>query len=147
MGLFDHVKEQCAAVVQSHLSRLRGQAATTEGEAAGDSTAMLDQVCGFLGQQGLGGLVQKFRERGFDDMVSSWIGTGANLPISGEQIQQVFNVDTLRSLSAKLGMHPEQVSALLAQILPQVVDTMTPEGRLPEGEEAPAPTPSSGQDW
>lgn len=67
-------------------------------------------------------------------MVSSWVGGGANLPISGEQIQQALGSDVVQNLAAKIGIPTEQAAALLSHILPHVVDTMTPEGHVAEDE-------------
>ena len=141
MGLLDTVKTQIADAVQSQLAGFLG-GSSKEGE-AGLSTAATDQVAEVVEQQGLGGLLQKFREGGLGDVVSSWVGTGANLPISGEQIQQALGSDVVQNLAAKIGIPTEQAAALLSQILPQAVDTMTPEGRVAEDEAAVVVTETS----
>ena len=64
-------------------------------------------------------------------MVQSWVGTGANLPISAEQIQQVLGSGVLGDMASKLGMQPDQVAGALSQSLPQAVDAMTPTGQVP----------------
>ncbi len=76
MGLLDSVKSQIADAVQSQLAGIFG-GSSTEGEAE-LSTAATDQVAEVVEQQGLGGLLQKFREGGLGETVSSWIGAGAN---------------------------------------------------------------------
>ncbi|SIO41213.1 Uncharacterized conserved protein YidB, DUF937 family [Singulisphaera sp. GP187] len=134
MGLLDSVKSQITDAVQSQLAGFLG-GSSKEGE-AGSSTAVTDHVAEVVEQQGLGGLLQKFREGGLGDVVSSWVGTGANLPISGEQIQQALGSDLVQNLAAKIGIPTEQAAALLSQILPHAVDTMTPEGRIAEDEVA-----------
>ncbi len=63
--------------------------------------------------------------------MQSWIGTGANSPISAEQIQQTLGSNTVTQLAAKLGLDPQDVAQKLAQMLPQAVDRMTPGGVLP----------------
>jgi uncharacterized protein YidB (DUF937 family) len=82
---------------------------------------------------GLGGLVDAFQAKGLGDVVASWIGTGQNLPVTAEQIQSVLGSGLVQQLAARVGLPPEAASALLAQILPQAVDRLTPEGTLPAG--------------
>lgn len=82
---------------------------------------------------GLGGLVEAFQAKGLGDVVASWIGTGQNLPVSPEQIQSVLGSGLVQQLAARVGLPPEAASALLAQILPQAVDRLTPEGTVPAG--------------
>lgn len=82
---------------------------------------------------GLGGLVQSFQQGGLGDIVNSWVSTGQNLPISAEQIQAVLGGGQLQNIAAQLGMSTEQASGSLADLLPQVVDKLTPNGQVPEG--------------
>ncbi len=85
------------------------------------------------GGQGLNGLAQAFQAKGLGDIVSSWIGTGQNLPVSAEQIQSVLGSGVVQQLAARVGLSPEAATALLAQILPQAVDRLTPDGTVPAG--------------
>jgi uncharacterized protein YidB (DUF937 family) len=82
---------------------------------------------------GLSGLVDKFHQNGMGDIVGSWIGTGQNLPISADQIATAFGSGTLGNIAAQLGLDPAQVSGQLAQMLPGLIDQLTPHGTLPEG--------------
>lgn len=82
---------------------------------------------------GLGGLVQSFQQGGLGNIVNSWVSTGQNLPISAEQIQAVLGGGQLQNIAAQLGMSTEQASGGLADLLPQVVDKLTPNGQVPEG--------------
>ena len=79
----------------------------------------------------LGGLVARFSEAGLAEQASSWVGTGQNLPVSAEQIGQVFGNSALGDMAAQLGMPSEQVAGHLANLLPQVIDGLTPGGKLP----------------
>ena len=101
-------------------------------EHAALATAAMEALGGSSGG-GLGGLVEAFHAKGLGDVVASWIGTGQNLPVSAEQIQTVLGSDLVRQLAARAGLPPESVSAVLAQILPQAVDRLTPEGTVPAG--------------
>ena len=80
---------------------------------------------------GLGGMVQEFQAKGLGNAVKSWVGTGDNLPISPEQLHAALGSETIASLAAKVGMTPEELSAKLSVVLPQVVDKLTPNGTLP----------------
>ena len=85
------------------------------------------------GSQGLGGLVEMFNQKGLGDVMSSWVSTGRNLPISAEQIQAVLGSAQVQALAAKAGIDPSAASAAIARILPQLVDRCTPNGQLPTG--------------
>ena len=80
---------------------------------------------------GLQGLIQQFQSNGLGDVVSSWVGSGANQGISADQIEQVIGQDKINELAGKIGIQPDQVSSLLAQHLPGVVGKMTPDGNAP----------------
>ena len=82
---------------------------------------------------GLRGLIKSFEEKGLGGIAASWIGTGHNLPISAEQIQSVLGNEQVAALAQKLGISTQDVSTHLAQLLPQVVDKITPDGSLPAG--------------
>jgi uncharacterized protein YidB (DUF937 family) len=81
---------------------------------------------------GLSGLQQMFHNQGLGGTVSSWIGTGQNLPISQDQLQSVLHSEALQNVAAKAGMDPSQLSAMMAQLLPHVVDKLTPNGQVPD---------------
>jgi uncharacterized protein YidB (DUF937 family) len=80
------------------------------------------------GQGGVGGLVEKLGQNGLGDVASSWIGKGANLNISPEQISQVLGSGPVADFARKLGVSPEQASETLAGLLPEAVDRLTPGG-------------------
>jgi uncharacterized protein YidB (DUF937 family) len=79
---------------------------------------------------GLQGLLQSFHEKGLGALASSWVGTGQNLPISGDQVQQVLGSGTVQELAAKAGISPEMAGSALSQLLPTVVDKLTPNGQV-----------------
>jgi uncharacterized protein YidB (DUF937 family) len=82
---------------------------------------------------GVTGLVNKFEQAGLGEVVQSWIGTGSNLPISGDQLQQVLGSDTVTNIAEKLGVNPTEAMGQLSSLLPGVVDQLTPNGELPSG--------------
>ena len=81
---------------------------------------------------GLSGLQQMFQQKELGGVVASWIGTGQNLPISAEQLQNVLHSDALQNIAAKTGMDQGQLTSILSQMLPHVVDKLTPNGEVPE---------------
>jgi uncharacterized protein YidB (DUF937 family) len=84
-------------------------------------------------QGGLGGLVGKFEQAGLGNVVSSWIGSGQNLPISADQLQSVLGSDAVSSIAAKLGINPADAMGQLSTMLPGLVDKLTPNGQAPTG--------------
>jgi uncharacterized protein YidB (DUF937 family) len=81
---------------------------------------------------GLSGLVQSFEQGGLGEVVKSWVSTGQNLPISAEQIKAVLGDGKLQEIASQMGISPDQASGSLAELLPKVVDHLTPNGQLPE---------------
>jgi uncharacterized protein YidB (DUF937 family) len=97
------------------------------------ATDLMGMLSGGGMSKGLGGLVDMFNQKGLGDIVTSWVSTGKNLPISPEQIQAVLGSAQVQALAAKAGINPQMASAAIAQILPQLVDKATPNGQLPAG--------------
>lgn len=86
-------------------------------------------VAGYINQNGgVAAIVAQFEQQGLGHIVQSWISSGQNLPVSAEQIMQVFGSGILGQLAAKFGLNPQDLAAKLSQVLPQVVDQMTPNG-------------------
>ena len=81
---------------------------------------------------GIQGILAKLQQAGYGQQAQSWIGTGANLPIDPRIVQQVFGQGQLGQIAQQLGISPAQASDGVAQMLPQVVDQMTPAGQIPE---------------
>lgn len=92
---------------------------------------VLSEVMGKGDQGGLSAIVAKLEQAGLGDQVKSWIGTGHNLPISAQQLQQVLGSDTVKQLAARFGIPADQLSTVLAQVLPTAVDSASPKGTLP----------------
>jgi len=123
MGLFD-------SVVGSVLNNMGG--GNGAGNAAGGAD-MMQMVMGLLQQNGgLGGLVEMLNKSGLGQQAASWVGSGDNLPVSADQLSQVLGSGPLADLASKFGIDPQQLSGSLAQYLPDVVNQLTPNGRLPD---------------
>ena len=98
---------------------------------------LMQAITGMLsndgGQGGLGGLMAKFKQAGLGDMLGSWIGSGQNQPVTGEQLSDVLGADTMAELAAKLGTSQDQAAGQLSNILPGLIDKLTPNGEVPDG--------------
>lgn len=82
---------------------------------------------------GLQELVNRFQQHGLGEVVQSWIGSGANLPVSAAQITQIIGQDQLSQLAAKFSVEPQRLAQKLAELLPETVNRMTPDGVIPHG--------------
>jgi len=95
---------------------------------------VVNAIGGFIQSQGgLENLVANFHQKGLGNVVSSWIGSGQNLPISADQLTQVLGNAQVQAMAQKLGFSPQEMSSHLAELLPQVVDRLTPGGSVPSG--------------
>jgi len=117
MGLFDNLENQV-------LGNVLG----------GSSNPLASGLLQMIQNQpgGLQGLVQSFHDKGMGGIVSSWVGTGANSPISADQIHQVLGSDQVKALAAKAGISPDMAGSAIAQLLPGLVDKLTPNGSVPD---------------
>lgn len=92
----------------------------------------LFEMLGQGGTEGLTGLAQNFQSQGLGDIFSSWVSTGENRPIQPAQLQNALGADTLKQLTGGTGMSLQAALPLLAQLLPVVIDKLTPQGQLPQ---------------
>ncbi len=81
---------------------------------------------------GLSGMLGKMQQAGYGQQAQSWIGTGQNMPIDAGALSQIFGQGELGQLAQQLGISHEEASGSLAQMLPNVVDQMTPAGQIPD---------------
>ena len=79
---------------------------------------------------GVQGIIAQLEQQGLGGTVRSWVGTGANQPITADQIHQAFGSDTVKRLAAKVGLTPEELAAKLSAVLPQAIDKLTPGGTV-----------------
>lgn len=101
----------------------------------GNQPQLMQAVSSLIGNDGqlggLEGLISKFQQGGLGDVVSSWVGTGENLPISAEQLSGVLGKDTLQSLASQFGLNGGDLAGQLSSVLPGMVDKLTPDGQVP----------------
>ena len=81
---------------------------------------------------GVGALLQRFQQKGYSQQAASWVSTGSNEELPPQAVGEVVGMDELSRLSQQLGASHEEVSAGMAQILPEVVNHLTPEGNMPD---------------
>ncbi len=121
MGLFDQLAGQA-------LGALGGSGGSGGG---GQHGQLLSLITGLVTQHGgLEGLLKQFAAKGLGNQAASWVSTGQNLPISGEQITQVLGADKVQHLAQQAGLPAGAVSSGLADLLPKVVDQLTPQGSI-----------------
>lgn len=120
MGLFDEVLSMAGV----------GSSAQTQ-QHTGALSAILDYV-NSPQVGGICGLQRMFQEKGLGGIVSSWIGTGQNLPISADQLQNVLHSGALQQAAQKAGIDPSQLTSIMATMLPHLIDKLTPNGQVPD---------------
>ena len=89
---------------------------------------------GGAGMGGLGGLIEQFANRGYGSQANSWVGTGANEPLSPAMVGDVFGDDRLAQIAQSAGISTDQARAGLSQILPDAIHHLTPDGEVPSME-------------
>jgi uncharacterized protein YidB (DUF937 family) len=80
---------------------------------------------------GVQGIIDQFEKQGLGATVQSWISNGPNQAVTSDQVHQALNSDVLKELAAKSGLSTQELAAKLSTILPQVIDKLTPNGKVP----------------
>jgi uncharacterized protein YidB (DUF937 family) len=106
--------------------------------ATGTTGAILSEVLVMLQNKqggGLSGLLQAFENGGLGHLVQSWVGTGQNLPVSPDQINNVLSSSgVLGRIAQATGLQQADVAQHLSGLLPQIVDHLTPNGQVHQGD-------------
>jgi uncharacterized protein YidB (DUF937 family) len=121
MGLFDQIAGQLTGALGA-----QQQDPVPQGALLSGLMGMIDNA------GGVPGLLQKLKDSGLGDQVASWIGTGENQPVSGDQIADALGADQVGQIAQQAGLAPEHASTGLAQLLPQIIDQLTPNGQVPD---------------
>jgi uncharacterized protein YidB (DUF937 family) len=79
----------------------------------------------------LGGLLDKLQKGGLGNAANSWVGSGQNQPVAPGQLGSALGPDVVKTLAQRSGLSEDEITKQLSQILPGVVDKLTPNGRLP----------------
>jgi len=100
---------------------------------AGEKNPLLQIALSMLQRNGgLDGVLSKFRQGGMAPQADSWVGTGENMNISPDQLQQVFGSSSIGNIASQLGVSHEQAGSVMSQILPELINQLTPQGKVPE---------------
>ncbi len=121
MGLLDELQKNLAG------------AATGGTQTGGGQGALLQTVLQLLQGGGLQQLVSSFQQKGLGDLIGSWVSTGPNRPISPDQVEQALGPDKLGQLAQQTGIDTGALASQLSNLLPGLVDKLTPDGKVPEG--------------
>jgi uncharacterized protein YidB (DUF937 family) len=137
MGLLDDLIGNVLGAASGHSQRQDPLSSVLGGLTGGNqaqSGNLLLQLALLLLQQngGLEGVLGRFRQGGLGQQADSWVGTGQNMNISADQFQQIFGTSTMDDLASQLGMPQERARATMAQVLPELINQLTPQGRVPE---------------
>jgi uncharacterized protein YidB (DUF937 family) len=101
------------------------------GSAQGQSP-MLQMALQLIQQNGgLPGIISKLQNGGLGAQTDSWVGTGPNAPVSGSQLQEVLGSGTIGQIAQQLGMSHADAGSGLAQVLPELINGLTPNGQVP----------------
>ncbi|MEW6330798.1 MAG: YidB family protein [Pseudomonadota bacterium] len=120
----------------SLLDQVVGAVTSKLGAQGNAQSGLMEAVLGLINNNagGLSGLVQAFSNKGLADVAASWVSTGKNLPINPEQIQSVLGNSRIQEIAQQLGLSSEAASSQLSQMLPMVVDKLTPDGQIPSND-------------
>ncbi|MFM7236145.1 MAG: YidB family protein [Cyanobium sp.] len=110
---------------------------TVVGKVAGDQAGPISQFLKDNG--GVSGLAQKFQNGGAGEVFSSWVGTGDNKSIAADKINSILGSSQVQQVAQKLGVDPNQASDLIAKLLPQVIDKLTPDAKVEPNADAQPP--------
>jgi len=125
MGLFD----QLGSGLRGALGDLAGQ---LTGQLEANAPGLLNQVLGKTDLGSIGGLLSKLQEGGLGNQVSSWLGNGANLSISPEQVREALGNEQVQQIANSIGLPTDKILEMMSQYLPDTVDKMSPNGTLEE---------------
>ncbi len=103
----------------------KGQTASAGAQPTSDT----GDAGGVLG--GLGGLLNKLQQGGLGNAANSWVGSGQNQPTSPGQLGSALGPNILKTLAQQSGLSEDELTKQLSQVLPGLVDKLTPNGRLP----------------
>ena len=119
------------ALVQIAMQMLQGRGQSTgQAPAGADSMSDMGDMGGTSGE-GLTGMLDAFKQGGLGHLADSWVSTGENLPVSGDQISQVLGEGKIGEIAGKLGISQGDVANGLSQLLPQLINHVTPNGQVP----------------
>lgn len=105
------------------------------GGAQQQNAGALSAVLGYINSPqvgGIAGLQKMFQQGGLGGVISSWISTGQNLPVSADQLQSVLHSGALQEAAQKAGVDPSKLTGMMTTLLPSLVDKLSPNGQIPD---------------
>jgi uncharacterized protein YidB (DUF937 family) len=133
----DKIKEMLGGLTQSPSGIPGGGSQGSQGGGLGNLGGLLSGASvGSVLSGGLRDLIERFKQNGQGTAVDSWVKTGPNQPVGPEQLQQAIGPEVLNTLSQQTGLSREELLSRLTRELPDAVDKFTPDGRLPNEDEA-----------
>jgi uncharacterized protein YidB (DUF937 family) len=126
------VREKSMGLFDSITSQITGAFSAPNAAGGADWMGVIGNLIHNPQTGGLQGLIQSFQDKGLGGVVSSWVGTGENLPISAEQLTSVLGQNHLQEMAQKVGLPVDGLAEKLSGLLPQVVDQLTPNGEMPQ---------------
>ena len=87
------------------------------------------------GLGGLGAILEGLQRAGFGEQARSWVGSGENLPLPSGALEQIFGQGGLAEIARRAGLSESDTSRGLAQLMPEVVNHVTPNGQMPLGDD------------
>ncbi len=117
---------------------LEGAANSQNAPAGGPAGAVVvSQIISLIQSHpgGLGGLLQSFQQGGLGHLFQSWVATGQNLPVTPDQLRNTLGADWISRITQATGLPQNQVESNLSALLPQIIDHLTPNGQMPQGQD------------
>jgi len=136
MSILDTLTHALKGAVNPNASATPATGSATGMAGALSSGLVLSQIMSMIQSRpgGLAGMLESFQQGGLGHLVQSWIGTGQNMPVSTDQLRNTLGSDWLSKVSQMTGLSQSDVEQHLTTMLPQVVDHVTPNGQLPQGD-------------
>lgn len=94
-------------------------------------SSLLPVVAGVLASGGLSRILGGLKANGLAEQADSWVGTGANKAVSGSEVEQAVGKEQIQDIARQLGVSESEAADAVAKVLPEVVDKVSPEGKLP----------------
>jgi uncharacterized protein YidB (DUF937 family) len=113
------------------LGGLTGDSEGSGGGRGGTMGALLPILAGFLASGGLSKIMGGLKANGLSAQADSWVGTGANQPVSGRDVEQAMGQEQIHQIAQQLGVSESEAADAVAQALPEVVDKVSPKGQMP----------------
>lgn len=143
MGIFDALSGALGEALRQS-GRPAGQPPAASGQAS--FSGAFSEILASSGLGSLSGLVQRLEQGGLGEQVSSWLGSGANLPVSADELRAALGNEQVQRIAQQFGIPTDRILQILAQHLPETVDKASPNGKIEEpGQATPGFDTASGR--